>query len=110
MNESEVMEGEMLDARGTIEGIRKAQAVVSAVMKQLPADLGARLATQFKVDSRPAVEIATREIEAVLTRLAERCDDIVDSIDPEKVRARRHATRVVLGAVARGLRGEGSKQ
>ena len=67
-------------------------------------------ATEFKVNPRPAIEMATREIEAVLSRLAERCDDLVDSIDPEKVRARRHATRVVLGAFARGLRGERSEQ
>jgi hypothetical protein len=102
--EPEVQGGELIDARGAIEGIRTAQAVVNSVMRQLPAEIGARLAAEFKVNPKPAIEMATREIEAVLSRLAERCDDLVDSIDPDKVRARRHATRVVLGALAHGLR------
>jgi hypothetical protein len=97
--------GEMLDAVAAIRAVRKARAVTNEVLRALPAQIGARIAAEFHVDPQPAIDMATRYVEAVIGRLADQLDAFIDSVDPARVAERRRAYEVVATALSRGLSG-----
>jgi hypothetical protein len=72
----------LLDAAAANRGARKAQAVVEAHLRDLPARIGAALAKRFNVDPKQAIALFAQEAEMILKDLGARLDEHIAEFTP----------------------------
>jgi hypothetical protein len=78
----------LLDAGAANRGARKAQAVVEAHLRELPARIGALLAKRFNVDPRQSIALFADEAELILNELGSRLDEHIAEFTPRNAAAR----------------------